>query len=96
MTTVAYPIKGTPFYTEVESRILTDKPWDARTDRDLTVGGRYSRRFYGFATRWMVSSVALHRARTRGGVPLKRQVKLAVNAAIGRVGMLLTQGGREG
>ncbi|MCU0475966.1 MAG: B12-binding domain-containing radical SAM protein [Anaerolineae bacterium] len=96
LTTVAYPIKGTPFYTEVESRILTDKPWDARTDRDLTVGGRYSRRFYSFATRWMVSSVALHRARTRGGVPLRRQVKLAVNVAIGRVGMLLTQGGREG
>ena len=95
LTTVAYPIKGTAFYTEVESRILTDKPWDARTDRGLTVAGRYSRRFYSFATRWMVSRVALHRARTHGGVSLKRQVKLAFNVAVGRVGMALTQNGRE-
>lgn len=95
LTTVAYPIKGTPFYTEVESSIVTHKPWDARTDRDLTVAGRYSRRFYSFATRWMVSSVALHRAHTHGGVSLKRRAKLAFNAAVGRVGMALTQGQRE-
>ena len=44
LTTVAYPIKGTPYYHEVESRILTDKNWTDRSDRDLTVAGRYSRR----------------------------------------------------
>jgi radical SAM superfamily enzyme YgiQ (UPF0313 family) len=96
LTTIAYPIKGTPFYQEVEASILSDKPWDARTDRDLTVAGRYGRRFYQFATRWMVSSVALHRARTHGGVPLRRQAKLALNAALGRLGMLLTSHTREG
>ncbi|MDX2161260.1 MAG: radical SAM protein [bacterium] len=95
LTTVAYPIKGTPYYTEVESRILTDKAWDRRTDRDLTVAGRYSKRFYRFATRWMVSEVALHRAQTKGGVSLKRKIRLAVSAKMGRIGMLLTQRERE-
>ncbi len=95
LTTVAYPIKGTHYYAEVESRILTDKTWDARSDRDLTVSGRYSRRFYSFATRWMVNEVALNRARLKGDVPLKRRLKLLANAKIGRVGMALTQGQTE-
>lgn len=90
LTTVAYPIKGTPFYAKVEDRILTGKAWDERSDRDLTVAGRYSKRFYRFATRWMVSEVALNRANINGGVPLKRRAKLWLNAKIGRVGMALT------
>jgi anaerobic magnesium-protoporphyrin IX monomethyl ester cyclase len=95
LTTVAYPIKGTPYYAEVESRVLADKAWHERSDRDLTVAGRYSRRFYDYATRWMVSEVALHRARTNGGMALKRKAKLWLNAKIGRIGMALTQGERE-
>ena len=94
LTTVAYPIKGTPYYAEVESRALTDRPWEIRSDRDLTVAGRRSRRFYAYATRWMVSEVALHRAKTHGDVAFSRRLKLAVNARIGRIGMWLTQGQR--
>ncbi|MBZ0289838.1 MAG: B12-binding domain-containing radical SAM protein [Anaerolineae bacterium] len=90
LTTVAYPIKGTKYYAEVESRVLTDKTWAERSDRDLTVAGRYSRRFYSFATRWMVSEVALSKANKDGGVPLKRRLKLMANAKIGRLGMALT------
>lgn len=95
LTTVAYPIKGTPYYSKVESDILADRGWNDRSDRDLTVAGRYSRRFYSFATRWMVNEVGLRQAQTRGGVSLKRRVKLLANAKIGRAGMLLTQGGSE-
>jgi anaerobic magnesium-protoporphyrin IX monomethyl ester cyclase len=95
LTTVAYPIKGTPYYAEVESRLLADKPWDERSDRDLTVAGRYSRRFYSFATRWMVSEVALHRARTHGGASPKRQAKWWFNARLSRIGMALTRAERE-
>jgi anaerobic magnesium-protoporphyrin IX monomethyl ester cyclase len=91
LTTVAYPIKGTPYYHEVEDRLLADRPWEARSDRDLLIRGRRTRRFYRFATRWMVSEVALHRARTRAPQPLIRRVKLAASATIGRAGMWLTQ-----
>lgn len=95
LTTVAYPIKGTAFYRAVESRILADKSWDERSDRDLTVAGRYSRQFYSFATRWMVNEVGLHQAKTRGQLSLKRRLKMTVNAKIGRLGMLLTAREKE-
>ncbi len=92
LTTVAYPIKGTPYYSQVESRILSDKSWEARSDRDLTVAGRYSRRFYSFATRWMVNEVALNRAKRNGGLSLKQRLKLEANVKLGRLGMELTKG----
>jgi radical SAM superfamily enzyme YgiQ (UPF0313 family) len=95
LTTVAYPIKGTPYYAEVEVDILREGTWLENADRDLTVAGRYSKRFYSFATRWMVSEVALNRARRSGGVPLKRQLKWWLNARLGRLGMRLTQHERE-
>ncbi len=95
LTTVAYPIKGTKYYAEVESRVLADRGWENRSDRDLTVAGRFSRRFYSYATRWMVSEVALNRANITGGVPLKRRLKLLANAKLGRLGMMLTQGEKE-
>jgi len=95
LTTVAYPIKGTHYYAEVESRVLADRSWAERSDRDLTVAGRYSRQFYSFATRWMVNEVALNRAKLNGGVPLKRRLKLAASAKIGRVGMEFTKGETE-
>ncbi|MDZ4764761.1 MAG: radical SAM protein [Chloroflexota bacterium] len=91
LTTVAYPIKGTPYYAEVEPRIFSMKAWTERSDRDLEIAGRRSRRFYRYATRWMVNEVALNRARIKGAAsPLKR-LKMAANARIGRIGMALTQ-----
>jgi radical SAM superfamily enzyme YgiQ (UPF0313 family) len=90
LTTVAYPIKGTPYYYEVESRIIESKPWHERTDRDLTVAGRHSKRFYSFVTRWMVNEVALYKMRMRHDRNPKKLVKAFINARIGRLGMALT------
>jgi radical SAM superfamily enzyme YgiQ (UPF0313 family) len=90
LTTVAYPIKGTAYYNTVQDRIIELKPWDQRTDRDLTVAGRHSRRFYSFATRWMVNEVAVHRMLHGPGRPLPALAKAFVNARVGRLGMALT------
>ncbi|MFN8497668.1 MAG: radical SAM protein [Anaerolineae bacterium] len=92
LTTVAYPIKGTAYYAEVEGRVLSDRPWDERTDRDLTVAGRHSKRFYSFATRWMVNEVALHKQLTNGRKDPLRIARTFVNARVGRLGMALTSG----
>ena len=90
LTTVAYPIKGTPYYYEVESRLIDNMPWDRRTDRDLTVAGRHSKRFYSYATRWMVNEVGLHKMRHNGTRDVRKLAKAYVNARIGRIGMALT------
>jgi anaerobic magnesium-protoporphyrin IX monomethyl ester cyclase len=91
LTTVAYPIKGTAFYAEVEADILTNGHWAETADRDLTVSGRYSKKFYSYATRWMVNEVALNRARKNGGVSPLRRAKMWANTQIGWLGMQLTQ-----
>jgi anaerobic magnesium-protoporphyrin IX monomethyl ester cyclase len=94
LTTVAYPIKGTGYYKTVERRVLARVSWDGGTDRDLSVEGRYSPRFYSFATRWMVNAVELHREwrGPRRPMPL---AKTFANTIIGRAGMLVTQYERE-
>jgi len=95
LTTVAYPIKGTPYYAEVEADVLRDGSWAQNADRDLTVAGRYSKRFYSFATRWMVNTVAFNRARKKGSASLPRMAKMWLNIRIGRIGMELTKRERE-
>jgi len=94
LTTVAYPIKGTPYHTQVSDRVLAPAGWEHVSDRDLTVRGRYSRRFYSFATRWMVNSVALHKEWHGPRQPL-RLAKTLANTVVGRAGMLATQRERE-
>ena len=91
LTTVAYPIKGTPYYQEVADRVIARRAWDAGSDRDYTVRGRHSPRYYNFATRWMVNEVALHRQRHSPKPSYPRLAKSFVNAKIGRLGMLLTE-----
>lgn len=58
-TTVSYPIKGTPYYQEVESRLVHIRGWNGGTDRDFQIRGRHSRRFYGNADELLRSEMAL-------------------------------------
>lgn len=95
LTTVAYPIKGTPYYNEVESRVLESMPWHERTDRDLTVAGRRSKRFYSFATRWMVNEVGLHKMLKSKPRNVRKIARAFINSRIGRIGMALSMGEKE-
>jgi hypothetical protein len=90
LTTVAYPIEGTPYAETVRDRIIPLKAWDEGSDRDRTVAGRHSRRFYAFATRWMVNDVAFDRQRKHGGGDLRSLGRTWLNARIGRMGMRLS------
>jgi anaerobic magnesium-protoporphyrin IX monomethyl ester cyclase len=48
-TTVSYPIKGTPYYERVSSRLVSLGDWSKSTDRDIRIKGRHSKRFYQHA-----------------------------------------------
>ena len=88
LTTVSYPIKGTPYYDTVSDRLSSPKAWHEGTDRDLVVRGRPVRRYYDFARRWMTAEVARdqHWRRRR----YASACAAASSALVGRMGMALT------
>ena len=51
--TVAYPIKGTPLYSEVENIFTEELPWESSTDRDIDFKRRYKRSYYTQAIKWI-------------------------------------------
>jgi radical SAM superfamily enzyme YgiQ (UPF0313 family) len=61
LTTVAYPIKGTPYFDQVVSRVLPRKAWAEGSDRDFAIRGRHSRRYYQFADQLLRSEVEMGR-----------------------------------
>lgn len=88
LTTVAYPIKGTPFYSEVEAKLITSKKWSERTDRDLDFEGRYSKKFYKHANRYMVNEVNRHKMK-KSGAGFAELGKTFLKAKISRLMMRL-------
>ena len=55
--TVAYPIKGTSLYNEIEDKITVRPKWETSTDRDIDFTRTYSRKFYDYAVRKIVNEV---------------------------------------
>jgi anaerobic magnesium-protoporphyrin IX monomethyl ester cyclase len=93
LTTVSYPIKGTPYYDRVAERLHSSKAWHESTDRDVTVLGRPAPRYYGFARRWITGEVARHEHwRQRRYL---RSMRAGASALVGRVGMQLTDDGGD-
>lgn len=92
MTTVSYPIKGTPYYDQVADR-LAPQAWGDHTDRDLVVRGRPVRTYYDFARRWMTAEVAKDQYWRRGAYA--KAARSASSALVGRIGMAVTANWRE-
>ena len=51
--TVAYPIKGTPLYSQVENIFTEALPWESSTDRDIDFKRTYKRSYYSHAIQWI-------------------------------------------
>jgi anaerobic magnesium-protoporphyrin IX monomethyl ester cyclase len=92
LTTVSYPIKGTPYYDQVADR-LAPLAWADGTDRDLVVRGRPVRTYYDFARRWMTAEVAKDQHWRRG--KYAQAARSASSALVGRIGMAVTANWRE-
>jgi radical SAM superfamily enzyme YgiQ (UPF0313 family) len=65
-TTVAYPIKGTPYYEKSVPALVQLKPWRQSSDRELLLRGRRNAEFYGFADRLLQKEVQLARLERSG------------------------------
>jgi radical SAM superfamily enzyme YgiQ (UPF0313 family) len=81
--TLAYPIKGTPLYTETENKFIDPKDWEISTDRDIDFKRTYSRRYYDYALRWVHNEVAFKRNWRKGALMKLPFLKMKSIAAQG-------------
>jgi len=59
--TIAYPIKGTSLYKEVEKDITVRPDWETSTDREIDFKRSYSRKYYDYAVKKVVNEVEFHK-----------------------------------
>jgi anaerobic magnesium-protoporphyrin IX monomethyl ester cyclase len=89
LTTVAYPIKNTPYFNAVADRVVLDQPWEQATDRDFRIRGRHSRTYYGHANDLLKHEVEAHKVAEADPV-LAAQAR--EKAAASRAALLATAG----
>ncbi|TAM84419.1 MAG: B12-binding domain-containing radical SAM protein [Acidobacteria bacterium] len=61
LTTVAYPIRGTPYFERVADRVTELEVWAEGSDRDFRIRGRHSRRFYQSVNQLLRAEVEVQR-----------------------------------
>ncbi|MBP8942190.1 MAG: B12-binding domain-containing radical SAM protein, partial [Saprospiraceae bacterium] len=89
--TVAYPIKGTPLYTETEASQIKVSTWASTTDHDIDFKRSYHRSYYFFAIRWVVNGVKLHKLHLTNGAYGMTGWKSRLKIIVARLGMFLTK-----
>jgi anaerobic magnesium-protoporphyrin IX monomethyl ester cyclase len=60
-TTIAYPIKGTPYFERVKDRVRLPIAWQEASDRDYVIAGRRGKAYYRLADTWLKSEVEAFR-----------------------------------
>jgi anaerobic magnesium-protoporphyrin IX monomethyl ester cyclase len=90
-TTVSYPIKGTPYYQQVQSKLVQLKPWAQTSDRELRIAGRHSRKYYAHADKLLRDEVQLAKLSEAPGANSALLDTLRVSIRASRDGLLATQ-----
>lgn len=75
--TIAYPIKGTSLYYEVEEKITHQPNWETSTDREIDFERTYSRKYYDYAVSKVVNEVESSRKKGFDSVKHKTKAILA-------------------
>jgi anaerobic magnesium-protoporphyrin IX monomethyl ester cyclase len=83
-TTVSYPIKGTPYYSEIQSKLVQLKPWGQSSDREIKIRGRHSRDYYAHADNLLRAEVQLARLNNDGSVNPSDVHQLEMQIAVSR------------
>jgi anaerobic magnesium-protoporphyrin IX monomethyl ester cyclase len=90
-TTVSYPIKGTPYYQQVQNKLVQLKPWAETTDREIKIAGRHSRAYYAHADKLLRDEVQLARLSDDPAVSSSLLDELKVSIRASREGLVTTQ-----
>lgn len=86
LTTVAYPIKNTPYFKELGDDVVAPPDWASATDRDYGVRGRYPRELYRHADRWLRQEVEGLRLGAVRGATAREQAREARAALLALAG----------
>ncbi len=90
--TIAYPIKGTSLYSEIEKDIITRPDWETSTDREIDFKRTYTRKFYDYAVNRVVNEVNYHREITKPkNRDLKKAMKFKIKSVIANGLMTVTK-----
>jgi anaerobic magnesium-protoporphyrin IX monomethyl ester cyclase len=76
--TIAYPIKGTGLYQQIEKSITVQPEWHLSTDRDIDFERTYPRRFYDYAVDMVSNEVMLHKLKLQDNKNLYYRLKLGL------------------
>lgn len=87
--TIAYPIKGTSLYNEIEAIQTSNLEWDKSTDRDRDFQRKYSRKYYEYAVKWVDNEVRWYQKRKENNwqntTAFKYKLKSLLNRSMMRV-----------
>ena len=84
--TVAYPIKGTSLYNEIESKITSETDWETSTDREIEFERTYSKKFYKYAVSKVVNEVEFSRTNSKTSIKaLKHKVKSVLASGLMKI-----------
>jgi len=91
-TTVSYPIKGTPYYQEVQNKLIQLRPWAQTSDREIKIKGRHSRAYYAYADKLLRDEAQFARLNEDPGTDsaFLRELRLSIQAS--RDGLHATRG----
>ena len=87
LTTVAYPIKGTPYFDEVAAHVASARAWAEGSDRDFQIRGRHSREFYRHADQLLRNEYALSKLHNGNGHDAALRIELETKIAQARAGL---------
>ncbi len=88
--TVAYPIKGTRLYDEIEANQTKKLEWNKSTDRDRDFVRTYPRKYYAHAVTKVINEVNFHKATLNSGLGY-RAVKMKIKATLATAAMKMVK-----
>jgi radical SAM superfamily enzyme YgiQ (UPF0313 family) len=83
--TVAYPIKGTSLYNEIEEKITVQPEWNSSTDRDIDFKRTYSKKYYNYALKYVINEVNASKQQKKGNY--YNALKMKTKSLLAQTGM---------
>jgi radical SAM superfamily enzyme YgiQ (UPF0313 family) len=86
--TIAYPIRGTELFAEVEAVQTNNFSWDKNSDRDRDFKRTYNRKYYDFAVRRVTNELNYHKTILQKNILSRNALVFKSKSFAAKLGML--------